>query len=166
MGIEINYSDTDDQIVEVERNNIVIKERFIIAYYRLPYIKIPSIMIRHLAMNVTQNLNLFPAKGRLSAYYIPHMILSHRNWDYNKHCQVEFSAYVHASQVNDPKNTNCLGTLDGIYLCPAHTFQGGHQIMDLRTGQLITTPKVVEIHITDIVINAVKKCWRRKYLIH
>ena len=48
-------------------------------------------------------------------------------------------------------------TFDEIYLCPAPNFQGGNQIMDLRTVQFITRPKVVEIPITDIFINAVGK---------
>ena len=48
-------------------------------------------------------------------------------------------------------------TFDGIYLCPAPNFQGGHQIMDLRTEKFITRPKLVDIPITYTVINAVGK---------
>ena len=92
------------------------------------------------------------------------MILSQKNWDYNKHLQVEFSSYVQASQVNDPKNATHPRTLDGMYLCPAPNFQSGNQIMNLWMVKLITRPKLFEITITDIVINAVEK-WRRiRYL--
>lgn len=35
--------------------------------------------------------------------------------------------------------------------------QGGHQAMDMRMGKLNTRPKLVEILITDIVINSVQK---------
>ena len=80
-------------------------------------------MIRHLAMNGTQHLNLFPTKGVVLYHYIQHMILSQRNLDYNKQFQVEFGAYVQASQVNDPNNTNNHRTLDGIYLCPYLIFR-------------------------------------------
>ena len=45
---------------------------------------------------------------------------------------------------------------DGIYLCPAPNFQGGHKIMDLHMGQFITRPKVVQITIIDVVINDVE----------
>ena len=41
-----------------------------------------------------------------------------------------------------PKNKNRPRTLDGTHLFPAPNFQVGHHIMDLRTGQLITRPKV------------------------
>ena len=94
-------------------------------------------MIRHLAMNVPQNLNIFPAKVVVPDHYIPHMILSQSNWYYKKYFQVAFSSYVQASQVDDPNNTNHLRTLDEIYLCLAPNFQGIHQITELRMGQLI-----------------------------
>ena len=113
-------------------------------------------MIRHLAMNMTQNLNPPPSKWGVWAHYSLCMLISHRNWDYNKHLQVEFGTYVQASQANDPKNKNRPRTLDGIYLCPAPNFQYGHQIMDLCTGQVITLPKLVQIPKKDIVINTVK----------
>ena len=80
----MNYANTDDHVPEAERNNRVIKEKFIMTYYWLPYKHIPHIMIRHLVMNLTQNFNMFPAKGEVSAHYIPHMIMSQRNWDYKK----------------------------------------------------------------------------------
>ena len=166
MGIETNDANMDYHVPDVERNNRVIKERFKIAYYRLNYKKIPRIIICHLSMNVTQNLNPFPAKGGVSDHYIPNMILSQRNWDYNKIFQVESSDYVKASQVNDPNNTNCTRILDGIYLCPAPNFQGGHQIMDLWTRQLITGQKLIDMHIRDVVINSVEKWRRRRDLIY
>ena len=79
-------------------------------------------MIRHLAMNMTRNFNLFPAKGGGSYHYIPHIIIPQSNWYYNNHLQVKFCAYVQASQVNDPNSTNYPKTLGGIYLCPAPNF--------------------------------------------
>ena len=114
-------------------------------------------MICNVAMNVMQNLNLFLAKGGVPSHYIPHIILSHRNWDYSIHCQVGLCVYVYASQVNYPKNTNFLRTLDGTYLCPAPNLQGWHQNMNLRMGKLITRPKAVEITITTVVTNPVEK---------
>ena len=62
MRIEMNCENTEGNVPEEDRNNRVIIERFKIAYYRFPYEKIPIIMIRHLAMNSTRNLNLFPSK--------------------------------------------------------------------------------------------------------
>jgi hypothetical protein len=53
----------------------------------------------------THQLNLFPAKGGVSAYLSPYTIMTGRNLNYDKHCQVPFGAYVQANQENDPTNT-------------------------------------------------------------
>ena len=139
---------------------------FRISYYQFPYKYIPKIIIRQLPINVAQNLNCFPSKGGVLDHYIPHMILSQRNWDHTKHYWVEFGASVHISQFNYPKNKNRPITLDGIYLCPVPNLQGGYQIIDLRTGQFITRSKVFEIPITYFVIKSFEKWWRSRYLIH
>ena len=129
MGIEMNSLNPYHHVPEAEKNNRVIKYRFIISYYRLTYQKIPSIIISQLAINVKQSLNIFTVKVGLSAHNSPHMILSQRNWGYNKHFQIELSAYVQSSRVNFPKNKNHLRTLDGIYLYHAPNLQSLHHIM-------------------------------------
>ncbi len=113
-------------------------------------------MLRYLAMVATKQLNLFLAKGGVSSYYSPHVLLGGRNIDFNKHCQVPFGAYVQAVQENNPKNTNAPRTIDAIYLRPVENIQGGHELMDLDSGRLITRPRVVEVPITNLVIKAVE----------
>eukprot|EP00980_Cylindrotheca_fusiformis_P023601 scaffold10669_cov67-Cylindrotheca_fusiformis.AAC.1 len=112
LDVEMNYANPGDHVPEAERNNRTIKERVRVGYYRLPYRKIPRVTIHYLAMVSTRNINMFPAKGGISSHYSPHMILSHRNIDFKKHCQIEFGSYVQASQENDPTNTNHARTID------------------------------------------------------
>eukprot|EP00980_Cylindrotheca_fusiformis_P020829 scaffold7825_cov87-Cylindrotheca_fusiformis.AAC.3 len=158
LDVEMNYANPGDHVPEAERNNRTVKERVRVGYYRIPYKKIPRVLIRYLAMVSTRSINMFPpAKGGISAHYSPHMILSHRNVDYKKHCQIEFGSYVQASQDNDPTNTNRACAIDGIYLCPTNIIQGGHEIMDLSTGRVIVRPKVVEVPVTPTVIDRVEK---------
>jgi hypothetical protein len=45
--------------------------------------------------------------------------------------------------------------LDAIYLCPAQNQQGGHELMDLNSDQLISRNIVHQIPVTDVVIKAV-----------
>jgi hypothetical protein len=104
----------------------------------------------------THQLNLFPAKGGVSAYLSPHMIMTGRNLDFAKHCQVPFGAYVQANQENDPTNTQAPRTIDAIYLRPMTNKQGGHELMNLRTGLVITRNKVWERPLTDLVIRAIE----------
>ena len=82
MRIEMNYANSDNHFPEAERNNTVIKERFLIVYYQFLYKEIPRTIIHRLVMNVTQNLNLFLAKDVGLAHYSPHRILSQTNWHY------------------------------------------------------------------------------------
>ncbi|MGC8483976.1 MAG: hypothetical protein ACP5OE_10085 [Thermodesulfobium sp.] len=114
----------------------------------------------------TKQLNLLPAKGGVSPYLSPHVILGGRNWDFNKHCQIPFGAYVQAYQENAPKNTNDPRTIDAntndprtidaIYLRPANNIQGGHELMDLNSGRVITRPRVWEIPVTPVIVRAVE----------
>jgi hypothetical protein len=113
-------------------------------------------MIRYLAMYQVNQLNLFPVKGGVSAYYSPRMILNQPNSDYAKHCSVPFGAYVQANHETNRTNSNPTRTLDAIYLRPAQNQQGDHEFMGLNSGQVITRNIVHEIPVTDVVINAVK----------
>jgi len=82
LDIQMNYANLDAHMPDIERNNRVIKERFRIAYYRMPFEKIPKIMIRYLAMVYVKQMNIFPAKNGISKYYSPHMIMSGEAYDY------------------------------------------------------------------------------------
>lgn len=156
LGVTMNYTTTDEHVPEAERNNRTIAERIRCAYHSLPYKAIPRLMLRYLAMVCTSQLNMFPVKGGVSSYYSPHVLLGGRNLDYHKHCKIPFGAYVQAIQENSPKNTNAPRTIDAIYLRPKKNIQGGHELMDLNSGRLITRPKVWEVPVTQNVIKAVE----------
>ena len=156
LGIEMNYATTDEHVPEAERNNRTIKERIRATYHNLPFKALPKVMLQYLAMVCTDQLNLFPAKGGVSAYYSPLVILTGRPYDFWKHCQVPFGAYVQASNEPQPTNTNAPRTIDCIYLRPTRNKQGGHELMDLMSGRVITRPRVVEIPMTDRVIKTVE----------
>ena len=114
-------------------------------------------MIRYLAMDCTKKLNIFPVKGGVSDYFSPHMLLKHKNLDYDKHCLIPFGAFVQVNHELEPLNSNAPRMLDAIYLHATNTIQGGHELMDLNSGSVITHHrKLTEIPITTLVIKAVK----------
>ena len=156
LDVVMNYTNASDHVPEAERNNRTIKERIRATFQRLPYKAIPRIMIRYLTMVSGMQLNFFPAKGGVSTYYSPRMIMDQTNLDYTKHCTTPFGAYVQAYHESNPHNTSVSRTRDGIYLRPNNNFQGGHEVMDLNTGRVITCRKVTEIPVTDVVIRAVE----------
>jgi hypothetical protein len=156
LELTMNFTNAQDHVPEAERNNRTIKERIRASYPRLPYMAIPRIMIRTMAMNQANQLNLFPAKGGVSPYYSPRMLLDQTSLDYNKHCTVPFRAYVQANHKSTRTSSNTTRMFDAIYLRLAQNQQGGHELMDLNSGKLITRNIVHEIPVTDVVIKAVE----------
>ena len=156
LNVDMNYTSRNEHVPEAERNNRTIAERIRAIYNLLPYKTIPKIMIKYLAMVVTKQLNMFPDKGGVSAYLSPHVFMGGQDLDYNKHCQIPFGAYVQGAQENNPTNTNAPRTIDAIYLRPLNNIQGGHELMNLSTGKVITRRKVVELPVTDLIIKTVE----------
>ena len=87
---------------------------------------IPKVMLKPLAVVSCRQLNYFPAKNGVSEYFSLHMLMNHKNIDYNKHCKFMFGKYVQAYQEEDKKNNNKPHTIDGIYLQPRFKSSGGH----------------------------------------
>ncbi|TAG96755.1 MAG: hypothetical protein EAZ17_09905, partial [Sphingobacteriales bacterium] len=124
-------------------------------YHNLPYKAIPRVMIKYLCLNQTANTNIFPAKNGISAYLSPQTIITSLVTDYNKSCQVAFGAYVQA--YNETRNDQTPRTFDAIYLRPSKNKQGGHDVMNLQTGKAVNSPRVKEIPLSELVIQAVEK---------
>jgi len=156
LNIEMNFSNPGDHVPEAEQNIRKIKERIRATFHRLPYKSIPRIMVRYLVMDCTHKINMFPAKGDISHYYSPRIILGQRALDYKKECTIPFRTYVQAQTNPKQTNSNAPRTLDAIYLCPAQNIQGGHEVMDLATGHVITCGRVIEVPITKTIIEVVE----------
>jgi hypothetical protein len=155
LNVEMNYTTKGEHVPEAERNNRTIGERIRATYHNLPYKAIPRIMLKYLAMVCTLQFDFFPAKGGVSAYLSPQVIMSNSHLDFEKHCQVPFGSYVQANQENYPTNIQAPRTIDAIYLRPMQNKQGGHELMNLQTGFVITT--VWEQPVTDLAIKAVER---------
>jgi hypothetical protein len=63
---------------------------------------------------------------------------------------------VQANQENLPTNTQAPQTIDAIYLRPMMNKQGGHELMNLQTGMVISRNTIWERPLTDLVIRAVE----------
>jgi hypothetical protein len=156
LDVKMNFMNAKDHVPEAEQNNRTSKERIRASYHRLPYKAIPRIVIRHMALNQANQLNLFPVKGGVSSYYSPQMLLNQTSLDFMKHCTVPFGAYVQANHATTKTSSNITRILDTIYLRPARNQQGGHELMDLKSGRLITRNIVHKIPATNVVIKAVE----------
>lgn len=152
--VTLNFSNTGDHVPEAERNIRFLKEGFRTAFHLLPYKAIPSIMIRYLAVLVAQRANYFPVKGGVSSYYSPRQLVDMKPLDYERHCRYPFGSYVQCNA--DTTNTPRARTRDAIYLRPSTSLQGGHEVMALDTGKLLSVSRVIKLPATDLVIKAVE----------
>ena len=157
LGIEMNYANPQDHVPQAERNNRTIKECVRTGIQRTPYATIPKVMIQALVETSASKLNMFPAKHGMSQYYSPEAIVTQRGLDYDKHCKCIFGEYVIATHQNNPTNVMRERGIDAIYLRPNDNRQGGHIVMNLNTGQVITRGKVTPVPMTNEVKKKVEQ---------
>jgi hypothetical protein len=156
LDIEINYANPQEHVPEAERNNRVLKERVRAVYHRIPYDRLPRVLVIMMVTETARKLNFFPAKYGVSKYYSPRMIMHQQNLDYDKHCKFSFGTYVQAHDEPQPSNTQQARTLDCIYLRPTANTQGGHECFHIPTNRTIIRRRVTPIPITPSVIKEVE----------
>ena len=156
LNVHMNYTNTDDHVPEAERNNRTIKERFRATVNGLPFKTMPKAMIRKLVQLCVKQLNMFPAKGGVSPYLSPYTIITGKAVDYEKDLKVPFGTSVQATKESKPYNTPEPRTIDGICLGPTTNMQGGYEILALPTGRVITRARVIEVPMTDLVIQKIE----------
>ena len=67
----MNYANPQEHVPEAERNNRVIKERFCAAFHRLPFKKMPKIMVKYEQWKVQRNKTSFHQKGEFLLIIVP-----------------------------------------------------------------------------------------------
>eukprot|EP00978_Attheya_sp_CCMP212_P017186 scaffold45596_cov58-Attheya_sp.AAC.9 len=154
--IAMNYTNPQEHVPEAERNIRVIKERVRATYHRLPYTRLPKILVKYLVSEATKKLNFFRAKNRISQYYYSsRMILHQQNQDFNKHCKYSIGSYVQGHDEPAPSNTNAARTLDCLYLRYHSVAQGGHELLHLATNKVVIRRKITPVPITPAIIKRV-----------
>ena len=156
-NIRLNPAAAEAHVHEIERSNRTTKERVRVQYHRLPYDRMPKWMWIKLVEVVIKWLNAFPIKGGISPYLSPRSIVTGRPMDYNKQCVATFGQYVLASTDTKARNSNKARRLDCIYLKPMENDQGGHELMDLTSRQVITRHDFDVVPVTPGVIRRVEE---------
>ena len=157
LGVKMNYTNAQDHVPAAERNNRTIKEAMRTVIHRIPYKRIPPIMIKHLAIISTDRLNWFPAKYGISKTYSPMTIITGKTLEYKKHCVHEFGAYVQAHTENVKTSSMTERGIDAIYLRPNENRQGGHYVMNLNTGNELTRGRCTAVPLPSTVKEKVEE---------
>ena len=111
-------------------------------------------MIRGLAIQVAKEANYFPVKNGVSSILSPRQLIELRNLEFTKDLGIPFGSYVEAAEKTT--NTPWAWTRSAIYLSESDNVQGGHEVMALNTGLLLSTSKVTKLPITYVVVKAVE----------
>ena len=109
---DINFSNPNRHVPNIERENRVLQERFRVGLYCLLFKVIPRVMICALALRVTKHWNYFPDPTGISKHYLTATILSKKVVDCKKELVHCFGDYVQANFESNPKNNNVSRTLD------------------------------------------------------
>ena len=156
-GIKLNTTAAKEHVPEIERQIRVIKERARARRSRLPFDKLPKLLISDMLMDIVTWLNNFPPKGGISKTISPRMLLTGVKFDYNKHCKVEFGSYVQTHEEHEPRNSMKERTTGAIALRNSNNIQGTHRFMSLNTGKLLKRRNFTKLPMPNDAIKRVEE---------
>jgi len=128
-----------------------------VAVHYLPYRSIPRLLLKHIAVSETEKLNWFPAEGGLSDTLTPHQLLELPPIDWNKDVKILQGSYCQAFTERTIKNELKQRTLDTLFLTPMKNKQGGYVMLNLATNKEITSTRITQVPISDLVIQTVEE---------
>ena len=156
MELKLEHPAAQAHANHAERNVRHLEERIRCAWHATPFLIMPIIMIVELVKDVTNKLNLFPAKQGISQVYSPRQILTGRTTDYRS-VEHTFGSFCIAHDQPKPSNTNEPRGLECIYLRPIlENNTGGHVLLDLHTWEVITRQTFTVLPMTAEVIRRVQ----------
>jgi hypothetical protein len=135
----------------------VIKERVRVTRHTLPFKVIPLTMLIELIYSSILWINTFPPKGGVSTNLSPRNIMTGIQFDYLKHCKLQFGSYVQAHQEPGPTNTQAARTVVAICIGPTSNIQGSYKFLNLRTGKRITRRRWTPLPMPQEVIDRVNQ---------
>jgi len=155
LNVHMNYTSKGEHEPTAERNNQHIKAGVRTMFHRMPFKAVPKVMTKRMGRRVCETSDYYPAKGGISKYYSPRMILKRRKVDFAKECVAEMGSYVQGYGHETHRNQRTR-TVDGIYLGPAPNAQAGYILMDLNTGKEVTRNNIKVLPMTKQVIDIVE----------
>jgi len=114
-------------------------------------------LLKHIAVSKTEKLNWFPAEGSLSDTFTPHQFLELPPIDWNKDAKILQGSYCQAFTEHMIKNDLKQRTLDTLFLTLMKNKQGGCVMLNLATKKEITSTRITQVPITNLVIRTVEE---------
>ena len=158
-GAGLNVCANDEHVPEVERFIRTVKERARCMYNSVPFRRFPALLLKEMIMACVFWLNMFPPHDGVSDTISPRALMTGYHLDYNRHCRLEFGAYVQTHEEHD--NSMHARTTGAIAIRPTGNRQGGHYFMSLTTGRRLTRNRWTELPMPQDVIDRVNTLGRR-----
>src|SRR6056300_235640 len=155
LGVLMQYAAKGEHEPTAERNNQHIKSGVRTLAHRTLFKALPSVIVKRLGRRVADTSNYYPAKGGISKYYSPRVIILKRRVDFAQECVAEIGTYVQGYGHETHRNQRTR-TVDGIYLGPDPQSQTSHIILNLNTGAEVTRSKIKILPMTKQVIAMVE----------
>jgi Reverse transcriptase (RNA-dependent DNA polymerase) len=159
VQITLNTASNDEHVPDIERFIRTLKERTRAIYNTLPFKKMPDRLVIEMICACNFWLNSFPPVSGISTTLSPRAIVTGSSIDYNRHCQLEFGAYVQTHEDHD--NTMATRTVGGIALRPTGNDQGGYYFFSLATGRILNRNHWTELPMPADVIDRIHVMARR-----
>jgi len=134
-GQNLNTTSRDEHVPEIERCICTLKERARAIVNTLPFEILSHRLIIEIVYNVMFWLNCFPHKDGIHAMLNPCTIVTGSNINYDKHCKLQFGAYVQVHKQHN--NSMATRTSGAIALCPTGNAQGSYYFLSLRSGNVL-----------------------------
>jgi hypothetical protein len=155
-----NIATAQEHVHVVERSIRVVKERCQATFHGNPFKSLPRVLMKSVVQECTRKLNFFPVKGGCSSIYSPRIIMHEINLKFEQ-CKMPQLSYVLAHDEPDPTNSTQARAIDGIYMRALTTAQGGHEVFNLSTGEVIPRRNITCVLITDAVVKAFEALAKR-----
>ena len=84
------------------------------------------------------------------------ILLGQKQVDFKKEFEFSFGDHVQANHIHQIKNNNLPRSFDAIYLRADESYQGGHQVMNLATGNMTRRVKCEAMKMTSVIVDRVQ----------
>jgi hypothetical protein len=159
LNISLNTAGNDEHVGAIERHIRTVKERTRCIYNMLPFKRMPDRLVIEMVCASNFWLNCIPPENGISDVLSPRAIVTGAGIDYQRHCKLEFGAYVQVHE--DHNNTMVTRTVGALALRPTGNAQGGYYFYSLDTGRVLNRTHWTELPMPTDVINRIHVLARR-----
>jgi hypothetical protein len=156
----LNIAAAQEHIPVVKRSIRVVKEWCQATFHGNLFRSLPKDPDEVSCAGVQKEVKFFLVKGGISDVYSPKTILHEVNLSFEQ-CRVLQLSYVLAHDEPNPTNLMQAWAIGGIYMRTLSSAQGGHEVFNVSTGEVIQQRNVTVVPITGEVIKAVE-AWAKR----